>query len=58
MEKTIFNVGTGDGMGKSSVKGTPGVKLIRFAGSIPADDLRLMRDAIQQDCEKIDADGW
>jgi hypothetical protein len=36
------------------VQGTPGQQLLRFAGSIPADDLQLMREAIEQDCEQVD----
>lgn len=45
-------------LAKTNIKGTPGLDLIGFAGAIPADDLQLMRDAIQQDCERIDVDGW
>ncbi|MGE5206018.1 MAG: hypothetical protein ACM3PW_10410 [Chlamydiota bacterium] len=30
--------------------------LLRFVGSISADDLRLMQDAIEEDCEQIVAD--
>ena len=40
------------------VRGTPGKQLLRFAGSIPVDDLQLMREAIQQDCEQVDIDEW
>ncbi len=43
---------------KVDVRGTPGQQLLRFAGSIPSDDLQLMREAIEQDCERIDVDGW
>ncbi|MDY7014835.1 MAG: hypothetical protein SVX43_14775 [Cyanobacteriota bacterium] len=43
---------------KVEVRGTPGKQLLRFAGSIPADDLKLMRDAIAQDCERVDLDEW
>jgi hypothetical protein len=39
-------------------RGTPGQQLLRFAGAIPADDLRLMREAIEQDCERVDVDEW
>lgn len=27
--------------------------LLQFVGSIPADDLRLMQDAIEEECEHI-----
>jgi hypothetical protein len=33
-----------------------GGQLLRFAGSIPSDGLQLMREAIEQDCERIDFD--
>ncbi|XHX81180.1 MAG: hypothetical protein RBJ76_14930 [Stenomitos frigidus ULC029] len=41
---------------KAEVQGTPGQQLLRFAGSIPSDDLQLMREAIEQDCERVDID--
>ncbi|MBL1175517.1 hypothetical protein [Pantanalinema sp. GBBB05] len=43
---------------KAEVRGTPGQQLLRFAGSIPSDDLQLMREAIEQDCERVDVDEW
>jgi hypothetical protein len=43
---------------KGEVRGTPGQQLLRFAGSIPPDDLQLMREAIEQDCEQVDIDEW
>ena len=43
---------------ETGVRGTPGQQLLRFAGSIPSDDLQLMREAIEQDCERIDVDEW
>jgi len=43
---------------KAEVRGTPGSQLLRFAGSIPPDDLKLMREAIEQDCERVDLDDW
>ena len=43
---------------KVEVRGTPGQNLLRFAGSIPPDDLQLMREAIEQDCERIDVNEW
>ena len=38
----------------SKPKGVPGTQLLRFAGIIPADDLRLMSEAIESGCEQID----
>lgn len=43
---------------KFQVRGTPGQQLLRFAGSIPLDDLQLMREAIEQNCHQIDANEW
>lgn len=43
---------------KSEMRGTSGQQLLRFAGSITPDDLRLIREAIEQDCEQVDVDEW
>jgi hypothetical protein len=43
---------------KAEVRGTPGQQLLRFAGSISSDDLQIMREAIEQDCERVDIDEW
>jgi len=40
-------------LAKTEVRGTPGQKLLQFAGSIPADDLQLMREAIEQDYKRL-----
>ncbi len=45
-------------LAKAEVRGTSGQQLLRFAGSIPADDLQIMREAIEQGCERIDVDEW
>ncbi|MEQ9236151.1 MAG: hypothetical protein RIG66_18945 [Coleofasciculus sp. E2-BRE-01] len=42
----------------STIQGVPGRELLRFAGSIPPDDVQLMRQAIEQDCEQVDLDEW
>ncbi len=34
----------------SPVQGVPGSQLLRFAGTIPLQDVELMREAIAQDC--------
>lgn len=38
--------------------GRPGKDLLRFAGTIDKDELRIMATAIQADCEHIEADAW
>lgn len=45
-------------LAKAEIQGTPGKQLLRFAGSIPPDDLQLMREAIEQDCEQVDVNEW
>jgi hypothetical protein len=42
----------------SKVQGVSGQQLLRFAGAISSDDLRLMREAIEQDCERVDLNEW
>ncbi|MBE9142363.1 hypothetical protein [Planktothrix mougeotii] len=43
---------------KKEVRGTTGQQLLRFAGCISSDDLQLMRQAIEQDCERVDINEW
>ena len=38
--------------------GVHGKDLLQFAGTIDADDLRLMAEAIQEDCERVDLNEW
>ncbi|MBW4561433.1 MAG: hypothetical protein KME32_09800 [Mojavia pulchra JT2-VF2] len=45
-------------LASSTIKGVPGQKLLRFAGAIPSDDIELMREAIEQDCQQVDTDEW
>jgi hypothetical protein len=40
----------------STPHGTPGRELLRFVGTIPKESAELMRQAIEEDCERIDAD--
>jgi hypothetical protein len=42
----------------TNVKGVSGSQLLRFAGTIPLDDLNLMNEAINQDCEQVDINEW
>ena len=42
----------------SAPYGVPGRQLLRFAGTIPIDDVQLMREAIEQGCERVDANEW
>lgn len=38
--------------------GVPGKELLRFAGTISPDDIRLMREVIEQGCEQVDTNEW
>ena len=39
-------------------RGTPGSLLIQFAGGISVDDVATMREAIENDCERVDRNEW
>lgn len=39
-------------------RGIPGQQLVRFAGSISANDAQLMHQAIEQGCEQVDTNEW
>ena len=38
--------------------GIPGKALLRFAGSINAEDIAIMKRAIHEGCEQIDRNEW
>lgn len=40
------------------LRGIPGQVLLKFAGTIPATDLKKMTRSIQSECEKIDNHEW
>jgi len=42
----------------SAPHGVPGKQLLRFAGAIPPDDVKIMREAIEQGCEQVDVNEW
>lgn len=43
---------------KTGLKGVPGSSITKFAGSISAEDLELMKKEIESGCERIDGDEW
>lgn len=43
---------------RSVPRGVPGNQLLRFAGTIPRDDVMRMRRAIEEGCERIDGSQW
>lgn len=42
----------------SKLKGIHGKELIKFASLINKDDLNLMKDAIETECEKVNENEW
>lgn len=38
--------------------GVTGKSLISFAGSIPADDLTVIAQAVEEGCERVDSHEW
>ncbi|MDP9485718.1 MAG: hypothetical protein M3Q49_08035 [Actinomycetota bacterium] len=38
--------------------GATGGAVLAFAGTIPKDDLEEIRRAVEEDCEKVDEEGW
>jgi hypothetical protein len=40
------------------LKGVPGRSLLRFAGTIDLADLEIMKQAIEEGCEKVDPNEW
>jgi len=42
----------------SSKQGIPGKNLLQFAGVISHEDLEIMRQAIESDCEQVDLNEW
>ena len=42
----------------TALHGVAGVQLLQFAGTIPLDDIKVMRQAIEQGCEQVDANEW
>lgn len=44
--------------GDSKIRGISGKEILRFAGVISSDDLQLMKEAIEQDCQRVDLNEW
>lgn len=38
--------------------GTPGVDMLKFAGSLDSVSAREMREAIERECERVDSGQW
>jgi hypothetical protein len=45
-------------LAQSKSQGVPGKELLRFAGTIPNEDLKRMSAAIEENCEKVDLNEW
>ena len=42
----------------STPRGVAGADLLRFAGTIPQEDVRRIQEAIEQGCEHVNKDEW
>ena len=42
----------------STPHGVAGIQYLQFAGTIQLDDIKVMRQAIEQGCEQVDTDEW
>jgi hypothetical protein len=40
------------------MRGVPGQSLLQFAGAIEADDIVVMAQAIEDDCEQVNSNEW
>ena len=47
-----------DALHTSSMRGTPGRQLLEFAGTIPLDDLEIMKQTIEAGTEQVDESEW
>jgi hypothetical protein len=45
-------------LAKAPHQGTPGKELSRIIGTIPHDDLEQMKQVIEEECERIEANDW
>ncbi len=43
---------------RSQLQGKPIENLLQFVGTISVEDLEIMRQVIEEDCGKVDVDGW
>jgi hypothetical protein len=45
-------------LAQSTPHGVPGQQLLHFTGTISPEDAKLMREAVDQGCEQVDANEW
>lgn len=43
---------------QSTPQGISGAQLLRFAGFIPREDVRVMKETIEEGCEQVDGNEW
>ncbi|MBD3305348.1 hypothetical protein GF339_03200 [candidate division KSB3 bacterium] len=43
---------------RRELQGTPGSHLLKFAGTLRAEDAKQMLHAIEQDCRRVDVHEW
>jgi hypothetical protein len=42
----------------STLHGVPGRQLLSFAGVISLEDVKVMQEVIEQECERVDTNEW
>jgi hypothetical protein len=47
-----------DALQAAEITGGSGAALLKFAGQIPLNDLRLMGEAIEEGCERVETSEW
>ncbi|MCX9012465.1 MAG: hypothetical protein OIN66_15270 [Candidatus Methanoperedens sp.] len=45
-------------LAKPFPKGVPGKQLLRFSGTMKAEDIQAMAQAIEANCERVDKNEW
>lgn len=45
-------------LASARTQGVAGRKLLRFAGTIEPDDLKIISQSIAEDCGKVETNGW
>ena len=41
-----------------NLEGVPGRQLLRFAGTIPIDDTKVIDETVKEGCQRVDGDEW
>lgn len=55
MQRCVLDYASSLEESKATLRGTPGEELLQFAGILSPEEAKAMMDAIEEDCERIDA---